>query len=202
MPDYSTFPPEAEYERLVEEEKPVYSVYWDSGAPGAGADSEHVYRWGAGYIVLFSDGEDETVYPSLREAVEKTDLNYVTEATQEIHSPEMSSEEIAGLLRTDGEGSRRVLINGETWQTEGSGGFRMENTEHISLSERLDALLEDSSMPEIVAALVLLSRGYAEQLRSEGNPEYPGWETWEHALSAALLEVEGPEEFNDLLNSP
>ncbi len=126
VPDYSRFPTEDEYDRLIGEEKPVFSIHWDSGAPGAGADSEHVYRWGDGYIVLPGGGEDETVYSSLREAIEQTERNYVTEATQEIHSTEMSSEEIAMLLRTDGEGSHRVLINGETWQTEGSGGFRMD----------------------------------------------------------------------------
>lgn len=76
----------------------------------------------------------------------------------------------------------------------------MENTKGTRLKEQLDALLEDSSMPEIVAALVLLSRNYAEEMRREGNPEYPGWEIWEQALSAALLKVEGPEEFEDLLN--
>jgi hypothetical protein len=124
MPDYGRFPTEDEYERLIEEKKPVYSVYWDSGAPGVGADAEHVYRWGDGYIILSSGGEDETVYSSLRETIEKTELNYVTEATQEIHSTEMSSEEIAMLLRTDGEGSYRVLVNGEALQTDGSGRFR------------------------------------------------------------------------------
>ena len=76
----------------------------------------------------------------------------------------------------------------------------MENTER-SLTERMDELLEDSSMPELVAALVLLSREYAEQLRREGNPEYPAWEGWEQALSAVLLQVEGPDEFEDLLNT-
>ncbi|CAN5658737.1 hypothetical protein BH23GEM5_BH23GEM5_14740 [soil metagenome] len=124
MPDYSKLPTEDEYERLIEEEKPVYSVYWDSGAPGAGANSEQVYRWGDGYIVLYSDGENETVYPTLRAAIERTELYYVTEATQEISSSEMSSEEIATLLRTHDESRYRVLINGEAWQTEGSGGFR------------------------------------------------------------------------------
>jgi hypothetical protein len=76
----------------------------------------------------------------------------------------------------------------------------MENTDRSRLTERLDELLEDSSMPEIVAALVLLSRGYAEQLRSEGNREYLGWEPWERALTAAILDVEGPEELEVLLN--
>jgi hypothetical protein len=77
----------------------------------------------------------------------------------------------------------------------------MENMEGSRLKEQLDELLEDSSMPEIVAALVLLSRDYAEEMRREGNPEYPAWEGWEQALSAVLLKVEGPEEFEDLLNN-
>ena len=76
----------------------------------------------------------------------------------------------------------------------------MENTER-SLTVKMDELLEDSSMPELVAALVVLSREYAKQLRREQNPEYPGWEVWDHALSAALLKVEGQDEFDDLLNS-
>ena len=65
----------------------------------------------------------------------------------------------------------------------------------------MDALLEDASMPELIAALVLLSRDYAQELRKEGDPEYRGWQTWERVLSDALLEVEGPEEMEDLLNS-
>jgi hypothetical protein len=124
MPDYSRFPTEDEYDRLIGEERPVFSVRWDSGAPGAGADSEQVYRWGNGYIVLFSDGEDKTVYPALREAIKKTELNFVTEATQEIGSADMSSEEIAALLRTYEEGNYRILINGEVWQCADSSRFR------------------------------------------------------------------------------
>ena len=76
----------------------------------------------------------------------------------------------------------------------------MENADR-SLQDRMDELLEDASMPELVAALVLLSRHYAEQLRREGDPEYPGWEIWDQALSDALLRVEGRDEFDDLLNS-
>ena len=68
----------------------------------------------------------------------------------------------------------------------------MENTEGGSLKVMMDELLEGSSMPELVATLALLSRDYTEQLRREVNPEYPGWKIWEQALSAALLQVEGP----------
>ena len=76
----------------------------------------------------------------------------------------------------------------------------MANTDR-SLTEKMDELLEDSSMPELVAALVLLSRKYAEQLRREGNSEYSAWEGWEQALSAVLLQLEGQDELDDLLNS-
>ena len=65
----------------------------------------------------------------------------------------------------------------------------------------MDQLLHDATMPELVAALVLLSRDDAKQLRRDGNPEYPEWETWDHVLSAAHLEVEGLEELNELLDS-
>jgi hypothetical protein len=125
MPDYSRFSAEDEYDRLIGEEKPVFSIHWDSGAPGAGADSEHVYRWGDGYIVLFSGGEDETVYPTLRDAIEESGMNLVTGATQEITSSQLRSEEIAALLQTDEEEeSYRIVINGESWQAKGSGEFR------------------------------------------------------------------------------
>lgn len=76
----------------------------------------------------------------------------------------------------------------------------MEETEH-SLNDRVEALLDDFSMPEVVAALVLLSRDYAAQLRREGNREYLGWEPWERALAAAIREVAGPEELHELLSS-
>lgn len=75
----------------------------------------------------------------------------------------------------------------------------MQHSTDNPLVGRLDAMLEDASMPEIVAALVLLSRAYVEQMRRDGDPEYPGWEAWDHALSAALLQVEGRTEFEDLL---
>ena len=125
MPDYSEFPDEDEYERIIGEANPVYRVDWDSGAPGAGADAEQIFRWGDGYIVVPSDGEDETVYPTLREAIGESELNYVTGATQEIRSSELSSEEIAALLQSrEEEGSYHVLINGEPWEGDNSGNFR------------------------------------------------------------------------------
>ena len=125
MPDYSAFPTEDEYERIIGEANPVYRVDWDSGAPGAGADAEQIFRWGDGYIVVPSEGEDETVYPTLREAIEESGLNEVLDATQEIRSSELSSEEIAALLQVREEDrSYHILINGEPWEGDSSGNFR------------------------------------------------------------------------------
>lgn len=125
MPDFSQFPGDNEYERLIEEDQPVFAVSWDSGEAGAGAASEQVYRWGDGYIVVVSDGEDETVYPTLRDAIAETELNYINDATREITSLELSSEEAAELLQLRDLGrSYRILINGEPWQAEDSQLFR------------------------------------------------------------------------------
>ena len=62
--------------------------------------------------------------------------------------------------------------------------------------ERLEDLLSDHSMPEIVAALIRLSREYKEQLKRERNSESQGWRCWEDALTVALREAAGPEELS------
>ena len=67
------------------------------------------------------------------------------------------------------------------------------------LVDQLDALMEDSSMPELVAALVILSRSYKDQLKAEKNNEWQGWAVWDDALSAALVRVGGQEEYDELL---
>jgi hypothetical protein len=59
------------------------------------------------------------------------------------------------------------------------------------LVDRLDDLLEEYGMPEVVAALVHLSRSYAEALRDESNRESLGWEPWERGLSGAFREAAG-----------
>lgn len=124
MPDYSKLPSEDELDRLIEEEEPVYSVAWDSGSPGAGAGAELVYRWKGGYLVLSDQDAADALYPTLGDAIQETELHLVTGATQKIRSSELTSEEIAAMLRTVDQGRYQVLINGERWATDGSGGFR------------------------------------------------------------------------------
>lgn len=115
MTKYSQFPSDEELETLLEEE-PVYSVYWDTESLGAGADLEQVYRWGDKYIVCLSSDENTTVYSSLLEAIESNDLFNVGDATKEIDSSELSSDEIAIHLRALEQKPYKILINGELWQ--------------------------------------------------------------------------------------
>src|SRR4051812_13998820 len=65
--------------------------------------------------------------------------------------------------------------------------------------DRLDNLLTDTSMPEVVAGLARLSRQYKEQLKRQGNSEHQGWEAWEQALAVALREGAGQDEHDELL---
>lgn len=75
----------------------------------------------------------------------------------------------------------------------------MENEEHDSLVSRLDELLGESSMPEIIAALVRISRDYKDQLKREENSEYQGWAAWEDSLVDTLRRVAGDDEVKELL---
>lgn len=68
-----------------------------------------------------------------------------------------------------------------------------------SFISNIETLIDTRSMPEVVAALVYVSRQYKERLQQEGNREYMGWENWEQALSAAINEVEGPDGLSELL---
>jgi hypothetical protein len=70
---------------------------------------------------------------------------------------------------------------------------------HDLFINNVEALLDEKSMPEIVAALIYISRSYKQRLQQEDNREYIGWENWELALSAVINDVEGPEELNELL---
>jgi len=74
----------------------------------------------------------------------------------------------------------------------------MAKAKRGTLAQSLEKLIGERSMPEVVAALIRLSRGYKEQLQREGNSESQGWQSWESALSAALGDVAGPEELEEL----
>ena len=73
----------------------------------------------------------------------------------------------------------------------------MPKSKPVPLGTQLEKLIGEYSMPEVVVELVRLSRRYKEQLRREGNSEYQGWAAWDEALTAAVNEAAGPEEFDE-----
>lgn len=93
----------------------VYSVFWDSGAPGAGADYELIFKWRDSYAARLSFDEPQGPYNSLAQAVRAAELNRITSATVSIDSQELSPEQIAKMLRYVGELPFGLRINGEIW---------------------------------------------------------------------------------------
>jgi hypothetical protein len=110
---------------IFEEGEKVYSLYWDSGAPGAGAGYESVYKWNGQYYLLLSDGDDENEpFDTLREAIDAGELTYVNSAMQEITSTELSAIDIVAMLNNDkSEPAERLTINGELWQRDARGSW-------------------------------------------------------------------------------
>lgn len=74
----------------------------------------------------------------------------------------------------------------------------MPNAKRDPLVRSLEKFVGDHSMPEVVAALIRLSREYKEQLQREGISEWQGWHSWEEALLVALGEAAGPDEVEEL----
>ena len=68
----------------------------------------------------------------------------------------------------------------------------MPKSKSNPLADTLEALIEDYSMPEVVAELILYSRRYG------GN----GWVPWESALTKALSDAAGPDEVAELVGKP
>ena len=60
------------------------------------------------------------------------------------------------------------------------------------LADALEALIEEYSMPEVVAELILYSRRWG------GN----GWAPWESSLTAALSHAVGDDEVAELVGRP
>jgi hypothetical protein len=79
MTDHTRYPDEDQIEELFENSSPVYAMHWDSGAPGMGASTECVFRWGNGYLVFVSWEFDENVYPTLRAAIDAYGIDGVGE---------------------------------------------------------------------------------------------------------------------------
>ncbi len=114
-----------DYDTVIEEGELVYSIAWDSGGPGAGADAECVFRLGSRYAVVLSFEDDPSgPYFTLVDAVKATELDWVTDATTEVTSTKLSAAEIAAMLRCEEAPSFSIHINAENWRLDQDGKFR------------------------------------------------------------------------------
>jgi hypothetical protein len=92
----------------------AWSLFWDSGDPGVGADYDLALKKGGRYFVQGSDG-DRGPFDTLEEAIEAGCLACVTTATLSIRSTERTAEEVVGMLEVyiDREkAGQPLLVNG------------------------------------------------------------------------------------------
>src|SRR5262245_34871659 len=90
-----------EAKKIIRFGKVVYELFWDSGGPGAGAEYEYVFRWRDKYACRLSYAEPMGPFDDIRAAIREAWLDNITSATVHINSTELSSEEIAAVLRCD-----------------------------------------------------------------------------------------------------
>jgi hypothetical protein len=118
MEDYEDDPddlwPEAQ-ERLGTEGDCVFSLFWDSGGPGAGAEEERIYRWKDKFFFFSEYWEVPNPFESLDAALEASNLLNVNTATQWIRCKDLSAEELT-LRLSVGDDVNGLDINGEQWR--------------------------------------------------------------------------------------
>jgi hypothetical protein len=110
-------------ELIYEEGEDVFRHDWDSGGPGAGANSEIVYRFRDLYWPCSSVeglfGPTET----LQEALKSGDFLKVTSATTSIHCTEIGVARLAKMLEAATVGPKEFVLNGASWQLTAKGRF-------------------------------------------------------------------------------
>ena len=118
-------------ERLVNDGKSVYSIWWDSGNPGSGAGVESVYKLNGAYFVLIeSESYPMGPYSTLLEAIKCTELDFIMSAVTDIDCTEMSDIQLAPELRSPNEEGYEVLINKERWMLDATGSFYQIEARH------------------------------------------------------------------------
>ena len=105
----------------------VWCVAWDSGSPGAGGDVESIYKLDGSYYYRSSSGENFDPFNSLEKSILKNELMKVFSATVSVDCPELSAEEIAKMLVSDGLNyGHELSINDELWVFGEPGVFKIK----------------------------------------------------------------------------
>ena len=107
---------------------PVYTLSWDSGAPGPGADVECIYKIGDAYYAILSyEGWPTGPYENLVEALRASELDLILSAVTEIECVELSDFELSEILRSTNDPGFYLTINGAKWQLDQKGQFVSPN---------------------------------------------------------------------------
>ena len=109
-------------ETLDEEGEVVFAVGWHSGGPGAGADSEKVFRCGTEYWLWLSQGELQGPFETLLADINHYGL-FKANPGNDFYSTELTSEEITSRLEPMDPPGVKVYINEEYWKLGDDGKF-------------------------------------------------------------------------------
>ena len=109
-------------EIIQEKGEVVYSQYWDSGGPGAGADVDLIYKYRGHFWRHDEDGLSGPFY-DFEESL-WDDYIAITSATESINCSEWSTEQLIQKAKPiELESNTNITINGERWQLDPEGNF-------------------------------------------------------------------------------
>ena len=113
-------------EKIIKHGKAVLSYYWDSGGPGAGAGVEQVFCFKERYAVASEYEGSLGPFDSLLQAIEKTNILSISDASERIECESLSVAQIIDLLQMYCDGDEPVLdINGQACEFDpGTGCYR------------------------------------------------------------------------------
>ena len=112
-PRQAQAPGEYLQETISDKAKIVYSLYWDSGGPGAGADMEVVVKIHRDYWVKLSDdSEYRGPWTALVAALDANEaLTMVGDATESVDCTEMSSQELSARVVNYADEGHSLTVN-------------------------------------------------------------------------------------------
>lgn len=118
LSDYPDDPGDVEFEamqRFYDASECVFSVFWDSGGPGMGAEEERIYRWEGEFYYFSEYWEVPNPFKSLDRVLKVSGLLQVNTATQWIRCKLLTAEELIPRLSVSSD-LKALEINGDMWQ--------------------------------------------------------------------------------------
>ena len=109
------------FDNLIESGNLVYEVEWDADNLGSGWGSEYVYSSSKGYFVYSETEWWLGPFETVQQALEITELNFLTGALINVNSTELSDEELKTILVSPLEEGFLFKLNGNPWTVNGRG---------------------------------------------------------------------------------